>query len=195
MKQDRRVGIDFHDSSPHVARSLIGTLLLVDGVGGIVVETEAYDEREPASHAYVGSTPRTAVLFGPPGRVYIYRSYGIHWCLNIVCREIGHGAGVLLRALEPTVGVARMMERRGTQNLRALCSGPGKLGQALQITGALNGGRVDRAPFALLRAIDNPIVVRGRRIGISTALEKPWRFGLKGSHYLSRPFLDGPLQL
>ncbi len=188
MRRHKLISIDFHDSAPQVARALIGMLLLVEGVGGVVVETEAYDEREPASHAYVGSTARTAVLFGPPGRAYVYRSYGIHWCLNIVCREVGHGAGVLLRALEPTVGVALMKRRRGTRDLRALCSGPGKLGQALKVTAALNGRRLDQAPFLLVRSIDNPTIVRGRRIGISTAIEKPWRFGLKDSGYLSRPF-------
>jgi len=165
-------------------------VILISGVGGVVVETEAYDETESASHAFGGPTARTEVLFGPPGRAYVYRSYGIHWCLNIVCRESGHGAGVLLRALEPTVGITRMMKRRGTQNLRSLCSGPGKLGQALEVTAALNGRRVDRAPFALLRAIENPTIVGGRRIGISAAIERPWRFGLKNSRYLSRPFSD-----
>jgi DNA-3-methyladenine glycosylase len=182
------VGIDFHDSSPRVARALIGMVILISGVGGVVVETEAYDESEQASHAFGGPTARTDVLFGPPGRAYIYRSHGIHWCLNIACRATGHGAGVLLRALEPTVGVALMMTRRGTQNLRSLCSGPGKLGQALEVTDALNGMRVGRPPFALVRSIDNPAIVRGRRIGISAAIERPWRFGLKDSRYLSRPF-------
>jgi DNA-3-methyladenine glycosylase len=190
VQQEQHGGIDFHDSAPHVARALIGMVLVVDGVGGVVVETEAYDQREAASHAFGGATRRTDVLFGPPGRAYVYRSYGIHWCLNIVCREVGHGAGVLLRALEPTVGIALMMRRRGTKKLRSLCSGPGKLGQALRVTAALNGRRVDQAPFALVRSLDNPPIVRGPRIGISAALERPWRFGLKGSGYLSRPFPD-----
>jgi DNA-3-methyladenine glycosylase len=187
-RQETNIGIDFHESSPRVAKALIGMVILIGGVGGVVVETEAYDESEPASHAFGGPTTRTDVLFGPPGRAYVYLSYGVHWCLNIVCGESGHGAGVLLRALEPTVGVAHMIMRRGTENLRSLCSGPGKLGQALEVTAALNGRRVDRAPFALRRSIENPTIVRGRRIGISAAIERPWRFGLKDSRYLSRPF-------
>lgn len=181
-------GIDFARDSPRVARDLIGMLLLVDGVGGVIVETEAYDREDPASHSFSGPTPRTQVMFGPPGRAYIYLSYGIHWCLNFVCREAGHGAGVLIRALEPTTGIATMMRRRQQQQLRLLCAGPGRLGQALGITHALNGKRVDRAPFSLTAGAAHRKVVRGPRIGISKAVDQPWRFGLAGSPYISRPF-------
>jgi DNA-3-methyladenine glycosylase len=173
-----------------VARDLIGMLLLVDGVGGVIVETEAYDREDPASHSFSGPTARTMVMFGPPGRAYIYLSYGIHWCLNFVCREAGHGAGVLIRALEPTKGIAAMRQRRHQHELRQLCSGPGRLGQALGITHGLNGKRVDRAPFSLRAGAAHLRVVRGPRIGISKAVDQPWRFGLAGSPYVSRPFPD-----
>jgi DNA-3-methyladenine glycosylase len=182
-------GIDFTRDSTVVARRLIGAMLLVDGVGGIIVETEAYDRQDPASHSFPGPTPRNAVMFGPPGRAYVYLSHGIHWCLNVVCREAGHGAGVLIRALEPTAGIAVMMERRGRQDLRMLCAGPGRLGQALAVTRELNGKRLDRAPFSLRAAGKRVSVVCGPRIGISKAVEQPWRFGLADSRYVSRPFL------
>lgn len=174
--------------SREVARRLIGMILLVDGVGGIIVETEAYDRLDPASHSFSGPTPRNAVMFGPPGRAYVYLSYGIHWCLNFVCREAGHGAGVLIRALEPTTGISIMIERRRQQNPRLLCAGPGRLGQALAITHQLNGKRVDRPPFSLTAASRKAKVVFGPRIGISKAIDQPWRFGLAGSRYVSRPF-------
>ena len=180
--------IDFTRNSPQVARSLIGMTLLVGGVGGIIVETEAYDAQDPASHSYSGLTPRNAVMFGPPGRAYVYLSYGIHWCLNFVCREAGHGAGVLIRALEPTTGIARMMDRRRQQDLRVLCAGPGRLAQALGVTRDLNGARVDRPPFSLQPGSTRARVVCGPRIGISKAVERRWRFGLADSRYLSRPF-------
>jgi len=176
------------DSAPVVARQLIGMTLLVDGVGGVIAETEAYDESEAASHAYRGPTPRTAVLFGPPGHAYVYLSYGIHWCLNFVCQEAGHGAGVLIRALEPVAGVSQMVARRHQADARRLCAGPGRLCQALAITGQLNGRRIDRRPFQLLPAQRKPEVVIGTRIGISKATSKPWRFGLLGSPFHSRPF-------
>jgi DNA-3-methyladenine glycosylase len=175
-------------NSPEVARRLIGMTLLVNGVGGIIVETEAYDREDPASHTFSGPTLRNAVMFGPPGRAYIYLSYGIHWCLNFVCRETGHGAGVLIRALEPTTGVSVMIERRRQQDPRVLCAGPGRLAQALAITRELNGKRVDKAPFSLRAAKARARVVCGPRIGISKAVDQPWRFGLAGSHYVSRPF-------
>jgi DNA-3-methyladenine glycosylase len=181
-------GIDFALKSPLVARHLIGMTLLIDGVGGLIVETEAYDAEEPASHSFSGRTPRNAVMFGPPGRAYVYLSYGIHWCLNFVCREAGHGAGVLIRALEPTTGIARMIDRRHQEDLRLLCAGPGRLGQALGVTRELNGARVDRLPFSLRSASTRARVVCGPRIGISKAVELRWRFGLAGSRYLSHPF-------
>jgi DNA-3-methyladenine glycosylase len=180
--------IDFARDSPVVARRLIGMTLLIDGVGGIIVETEAYDREDPASHSFSGPTPRNAVMFGPPGRAYIYLSYGIHWCLNFVCRESGHGAGVLIRALEPTTGIAQMMKRRGQKDLRMLCSGPGKLGQALNVTHRLNGKRFDRPPFSLTASNQRFKIDSGPRIGISKAIDQPWRFGLTGSRYVSRPF-------
>jgi DNA-3-methyladenine glycosylase len=181
-------GIDFMDSSLVVARQLIGATLLIDGVGGIIVETEAYDEREAASHSFIGPRQWNSVLFGPPGRAYVYLSYGIHWCLNFVCREAGHGAGVLIRALEPTTGIAEMVSRRKQPDIRLLCAGPGRLGQALGVTQALNGKRIDVRPFHLLVSKVHPKVIRGTRIGISKATERVWRFGLSGSVFLSRPF-------
>jgi DNA-3-methyladenine glycosylase len=183
-----RVDIDFAASSLSVAKQLIGTCLLLDDVGGIIVETEAYDESEAASHGFRGPSIRNAPLFGPPGRAYVYKSYGIHWCLNIVCREVGHAAGVLIRAIEPTTGIRLMEQRRGSTNLRLLCSGPGRLGQALAVTRLLNGKRLDRTPFKLLAQVARPAVVRGRRIGITKAADRAWRFGMKGSAYLSHPF-------
>lgn len=171
-----------------VARALIGATLLVDGVGGVIVETEAYDQDDPASHSHAGQTVRNAAMFGPPGRAYVYRSYGIHWCLNTVCRDEGHGAGVLIRALQPTHGLDRMRERRGLQDERLLCSGPGKLGQALAIHHGMNGHRLDRPPFALHAAPAGIGVVAGTRIGISKAVDQPWRFGLAGSRWVSRRF-------
>jgi DNA-3-methyladenine glycosylase len=183
--------IDFGASSLLVAKQLIGTCLLLSGVGGIIVETEAYDESEAASHGFTGPSVRNAALFGPPGRAYVYRSYGIHWCLNIVCREVGHAAGVLIRALEPTSGIRLMMQRRGSTNPRLLCSGPGRLGQALGVTGVLNGKRVDKAPFQLLARLVKPSIVRGERIGITKATDRAWRFGLNGSAFISRPFKTG----
>jgi DNA-3-methyladenine glycosylase len=180
--------IDFDASAYVVARQLIGALLLLNGVGGIVVETEAYDEREPASHAFGGPTRRNAVLFGPSGRAYVYLSYGIHWCLNIACREAGHGAGVLIRALEPTHGIQLMKQRRGTANLRLLCSGPGRLAQALAVNDTYNGRRIDVAPFALAAPTIAARTIRGTRIGISKATDRVWRFGLMGSGFVSRPF-------
>ena len=180
--------IDFTRPSPVVARRLIGATLLIGGVGGIIVETEAYDREDPASHSFSGPTPRNAVMFGPPGRAYVYLSYGIHWCLNFVCREAGHGAGVLIRALEPVAGIPVMSGRRHQQDLRLLCSGPGRLGQALAVTRQLNGCRLDRAPFRLTAASKRARVICGPRIGISKGVDEPWRFGLAGSRYISRPF-------
>lgn len=180
--------LDFTESSLHVARALIGTVILVDGVGGRIVETEAYDTEEPASHSHGGPRPRNATLFGPAGHIYVYRSYGIHWCLNVVCRETGHGAGVLIRALEPTAGLAVMRRRRGVEEERLLCAGPGRLGQALGITGEYDGLPLDRPPFELQPATAIPEIVSGVRIGISKARDLPWRFGLAGSRFVSRRF-------
>jgi DNA-3-methyladenine glycosylase len=184
----RLSGIDFRRSSLEVARRLIGATLLVNGVGGIIVETEAYDREDPASHSFSGPTVRNSVMFGPPGRAYVYLSYGIHWCLNFVCRKAGHGAGVLIRALEPTVGLPVMMKRRQVEDPKLLCAGPGRLAQALAITHDLNGRRVDMPPFKLTAASSRTGIVSGPRIGISKAIDQPWRFGLAGSRYVSRPF-------
>ncbi|WP_119154049.1 DNA-3-methyladenine glycosylase [Caldimonas tepidiphila] len=180
--------LDFSAPSWEVARRLIGATLLVDGVGGRIVETEAYDREDPASHSHAGPTPRNASMFGPPGHAYVYRSYGIHWCLNLVCREEGHGAGVLIRALEPTQGLDAMRARRGVEDPRLLCSGPGRLGQALAITRAHDGLPLDRPPFLVLPAETPADVVVGPRIGISKAVDLPWRFGLAGSRFVSRAF-------
>jgi DNA-3-methyladenine glycosylase len=179
---------DFRGDSHDVAFMLIGAVLLVDGIGGRIVETEAYDALDPASHSYAGPTARNQAMFGPPGRAYVYRSYGIHWCLNFVCADEGHGAGVLIRAIEPLYGIDVMRGRRGLADLRLLCSGPGRVGQALGITRELNGCRLDRKPFKVLSSTEPQEVLTGPRIGISKALHMPWRFGLAGSRFISRPF-------
>ena len=180
--------IDFSADSAIVAKQLIGAVVLVDGVGGRIVETEAYDREDPASHTFAGETARNATMFGPPGHVYVYRSYGIHWCLNFVCREAGHGAGVLIRALEPLQGIDVMRERRGVVDERLLCSGPGRLCQALAITREHDGLALTEPPFELIDAGKRMRSVAGPRIGISKAIDVPWRFGLAGSRFLSRPF-------
>ena len=171
-----------------VAPDLIGATLTVDGVGGVILEVEAYHHTDPAAHSYNGLTPRNAVMFGPPGVAYVYRSYGIHWCLNFVCESEGSASAVLIRALEPTQGLGVMRRRRGLTEARVLCSGPGKLCQALGVTHKHNGFPLDRAPFELRARAEKPEIVVGLRIGITKAVEKPWRFGLKGSRFLSRPF-------
>jgi DNA-3-methyladenine glycosylase len=180
--------IDFSASSVEVAQRLIGVTLLVDGVGGRIVETEAYDHDDPASHSFSGPTKRNLVMFGPPCRAYVYRSYGIHWCLNFVCRAEGHGAGVLIRAIEPAAGLDIMRARRGADDVRLLCSGPGRVSQALGITQQYNGLAVDVPPFQLLPPSEPVTVVTGPRIGISKAIDMPWRFGFAGSSFVSRPF-------
>ena len=171
-----------------VAPELIGVTLLVDGVGGEIVEVEAYDREDPASHGYRGLTARNAAMFGPPGHAYVYRSYGIHWCLNLVCGEEGDPQAALVRALVPTHGLEAMRARRGVKDERALCSGPGKLCQALGITRAHDGLPLDRKPFTLRPRACEPDVIAGARIGISQAVDAPWRYGLVGSPFLSRPF-------
>lgn len=168
-----------------VAPALLGVTLLINGVGGIIVETEAYAPDDPASHSFRGPTPRNQAMFGPPGHAYVYRIYGMHWCLNFVC-DSGHA--VLIRALQPTTGIEIMAERRGTIITKQLCSGPGKLAQALGVTKALDGAPLC-APNAHLVPTDEPInASTGPRIGLSKAIEVPWRFGLMGSPFLSRPF-------
>jgi DNA-3-methyladenine glycosylase len=171
-----------------VARDLIGATLLFKGVGGRIVEVEAYHHTDPAAHSYNGQTPRNAVMFGPPGFAYVYRSYGIHWCVNFVCEAEGSASAVLIRAVEPTDGVAAMRRRRGLKDERLLCSGPGRVCAALGITGAHNGLALDTPPFALLPHEDEVAIIVGPRIGITKAADLPWRYGLKGSRFLSKPF-------
>jgi DNA-3-methyladenine glycosylase len=169
-----------------VAPALVGWTLLVDGVGGRIVEVEAYSEDDPASHAFGGATPRNASMFGPPGHLYVYRSYGIHWCANVVCEPPGRGAGVLLRALEPTHGLDAMRTRRGVVDERLLCSGPGRLTQALGLTRKDDGADLSLPPFALVPPAVPAVVERTPRIGISRAVEQPWRYVEAGSSWPSR---------
>ncbi len=171
-----------------VAPDLIGATLLVRGIGGVIVEVEAYHHTEPAAHSFRGRTERNAVMFGPPGYAYVYRSYGIHWCLNFVCEEVGSASAVLIRALAPTRGLATMRRRRGVTDERLLCSGPGRLCEALAVTGGHNGRALDQPPFRLEARRDPVEIVAGPRIGITKAVELPWRYGLKGSRFLSKPF-------
>jgi DNA-3-methyladenine glycosylase len=178
----------FARSVHEIAPDLIGATLLVNGVGGIIVELEAYHHTDPAAHSFNGPTPRNQVMFGPGGFVYVYRSYGIHWCVNFVCEKQGSASAVLIRALEPTHGIAAMRRRRGVQEARSLCSGPGKLTEALGITHAHNGLALDAPPFALYARTGKVEVATGLRIGITKAVELPWRYGLKGSKFLSKPF-------
>jgi DNA-3-methyladenine glycosylase len=179
---------EFFARSVHeVAPELVGCTLLVDGVGGRIVEVEAYDAADPASHGYRGQTPRNRSMFGPAGHAYVYRSYGIHWCLNLVCGGEGVPEAALVRALEPTVGLDEMRARRGLDDERLLCSGPGRLCQALGIGLDQDGAALDRPPFSLSAAGQVQPVVTGPRIGITRAAELPWRYGLAGSRFLSRP--------
>ncbi|MEQ1956152.1 DNA-3-methyladenine glycosylase [Mesorhizobium sp. CN2-181] len=175
----------FSRSAVEVAGELIGASLLVAGVGGIIVETEAYQPDDPASHAFRGPTPRNQAMFGPPGHAYVYRSYGIHWCLNFVCLP---GSAMLIRALEPRHGLDTMRARRGVEPVRLLCSGPGRLTQALGIDLSFNALPLDRAPFDLTVPGEKAKTVSGPRIGITRAMELPWRFGLAGSAFASKRF-------
>jgi DNA-3-methyladenine glycosylase len=180
---------DVHEIAPE----LIGARLLVDGVGGTIVEVEAYDHEDPAAHGYGNRrTARNASMFLPGGHAYVYRSYGIHWCLNLVCGDEGEASAVLIRALEPTHGLERMRERRGLDDLRLLCAGPGRLCQALGVTRDHDGLPLDRPPFELTPRSRPVGIVRGPRIGITKAVEQPWRYGLAGSRYLSKPFRASP---
>ena len=178
----------FARSVHEVAPDLIGTTLLVDGVGGIIVEVEAYHHTDPAAHSFRGPTPRNRVMFGPPGFSYVYRSYGIHWCINFVCEQEGSASAVLIRALQPTHGIPAMRHRRGLHDERALCSGPGKLTEALGITIAHSGLPLDRPPIALHARAGKVDIVAGVRIGLTKAVELPWRYGLKDSKFVSKPF-------
>ncbi len=168
-----------------VAPELVGCTLLVDGVGGRLVEVEAYDAEDPASHGFRGETARNRAMFGPPGHAYVYRSYGLHWCLNIVCRP---GSAVLIRAIEPVSGLAEMRARRGLEPVRLLCAGPGRLCQALGVDGSLDGMALDRPPFRIELAETRADLATGVRIGITRAADQPWRFGLRGSPFVSRRF-------
>jgi DNA-3-methyladenine glycosylase len=170
-----------------VAPALLGWTLLVDGVGGRIVEVEAYEESDPASHSFGGPRGRNVLMFGPPGRLYVYRSYGIHWCANVVCEPEGHGAAVLLRALEPTHGLDVMRTRRGLDDARLLCAGPGRLTQALGITGANDGADLSDSPFVLMSPTRKVAVERTTRIGISRGVERLWRYVEVGSSFSSRP--------
>lgn len=182
-----RLRREFFARSVHeVAPDLIGATLLVDGVGGTIVEVEAYDHEDPAAHGYRGKTERNASMFGLPGHAYVYRSYGIHWCLNFVCEPVGVASAVLVRALEPTQGLDEMRARRGLEDMRLLCAGPGRLCQALGVTREHDGGALDEPPFELLARGEKPEIWTGPRIGITRAADRPWRYVLAGSRYLSR---------
>jgi DNA-3-methyladenine glycosylase len=185
------IGREFFARSVHeVAPDLIGVTLLFDGVGGPIVEVEAYDHEDPAAHGYRGRTERNASMFGPPGHAYVYRSYGIHWCLNFVCEQEGSASAVLIRALEPRHDLGVMQARRGLADPRLLCAGPGRLCQALGITREHDGVPLDRPPFELRPREGEPKIVVGPRVGITRAAQQPWRYGVAGSHYLSRPIRE-----
>jgi DNA-3-methyladenine glycosylase len=184
----------FARSVHEVAPDLIGATLLFNGVGGTIVELEAYHHTEPAAHSFRGPTPRNLVMFGPPGFSYVYRSYGIHWCVNFVCEEEGSASAVLIRALQPTHGLAAMRRRRGLHEERTLCSGPGKLCEALGITIAHSALALDQPPYALYARTGKVDVVTGIRIGLTKAVDLPWRYGLKDSKFVSKPFAEPSLR-
>jgi len=192
----RSLAPDFYERPVlEVARELIGCTVAHGGTAGVIVETEAYHESEPACHAFVGITPRTRPLFGAPGRAYVYRSYGIHALLNAVCEPEGVGAAVLIRALEPLSGIESMRERRNLWPLEDLCSGPGKLTQALGVSLAENDSSLSSGPVRVgprRKGWEGPLVLEGTRIGISRAVELRWRFCLAGSRHVSRPRLQAP---
>jgi DNA-3-methyladenine glycosylase len=186
-----KLGRAFFARSVHeVAPELIGATILFRGVGGVIVEVEAYHHTDPAAHSYNGPTERNAVMFGPPGFAYVYRSYGIHWCVNFVCEAEGSASAVLIRAIEPTEGLAAMKRRRGLKDERLLCSGPGRVCEALGITRAHNALALDKPPFELRARTGKAEIVAGPRIGITKAIDHPWRYGLKGSKFLSKPFRE-----
>jgi DNA-3-methyladenine glycosylase len=183
-----KLGKSFFDRSVHaVAPELVGATLLVDGVGGRIVEVEAYDHEDPAAHGYRGRTARNESMFGPAGHAYVYRSYGIHWCLNFVCEEEGAASAVLIRGLEPTEGLDVMGARRGTDSARLLCSGPGRLCEALGLSRTHDGLPLDRPPFELRARERDVEVAVGPRVGITKAADRPWRYAEVGSRFLSRP--------
>jgi len=189
MPKPRLLRRTFFTRSVHVvAPDLIGATLLFKGIGGIIVEVEAYHHTDPAAHSFGGQTARNTVMFGPPGYAYVYRSYGIHWCLNFVCEAEGSASAVLIRALAPKHGLAAMRRRRGVTDERLLCSGPGRLCQALGITDAQYGLALDQPPFEIFAHGENIDVDVGPRIGLTKAVDHPWRYGLKGSRFLSKPF-------
>jgi DNA-3-methyladenine glycosylase len=185
----KRLSRAFFSRSVHeVAPDLIGAIILFAGTGGRIVEVEAYHHTDPAAHSFRGPTERNAIMFGPPGYAYVYRSYGIHWCLNFVCEPKGSASAVLIRAIEPTLGLPAMRRRRGVADDRLLCAGPGRVCEALDITGAHGGMALDRPPFEVFARTGEEEIVAGPRIGITKAVDKPWRYGLKGSRFLSKPF-------
>jgi DNA-3-methyladenine glycosylase len=178
----------FARSVHDVAPELIGATLLCDGVGGVIVEVEAYDHEDPAAHGFRGKTARNASMFGAAGHAYVYRSYGVHWCVNFVCEDVGVASAVLIRALEPVEGIETMRARRGVADDRLLCAGPGRLCQALAITRDHDGLPLDEPPFELRARKAQASVVRGPRVGITKAADRPWRYGLAGSRFVSRAF-------
>lgn len=187
-RRARAVGRAFFDRAPQaVAEDLVGCELSFGGCGGVIVEAEAYGQEDPASHSFRGETRRCRAMFGPPGTVYVYLIHGLHWCLNLVTEPRGTGAAVLIRAIEPTHGIDQMRERRGIQDERLLCAGPGRLTQALGVTGALDGLALREAGLHVGRRRGQPDVARVPRIGISEARERPWRMVARGSRFVSRP--------